>query len=104
MQVCFRHVYLTYTLTCQGFFFSFVAFLSLVPLSFDGGLEIKTVQVHVEVEINCGRKINMHRFPNEDVIGKKSILFASCLYIIIYIKKHMSTYIHTCVCLFSLFL
>lgn len=51
--------YLTYTLTCQEFLFlllpSFLWFRT-----FDGGREIKTVQVHVEVEINCGRKRNMH--------------------------------------------
>lgn len=49
--------YLTYTFTRQGFFFSFVASLSLVPRrSFDRGREIKTEQVPVEVEINCGEK------------------------------------------------
>lgn len=56
--------------------------------SFDGAREIKTVQVHVEVEINCG-------FQTEDVISEKSTLYnlhSHLLSVDVCIKKHPSTH------------
>lgn len=55
--------------------------------------EIKTEQVHVEVEINCGEKKEICTgFQTEDAISGKSIFSASYLHVIICIRTRVSAH------------